>query len=282
VIYGTMLIPDGKKNFPFVLIIAGSGPTDRDGNNPFMKNNSYKMLAETLGLSGIASIRYDKRLIAKSAREGLSEESIRFKDYVLDAEEWIKWIQLNYPKSPVFVAGHSEGSLVGMSALQTKKSNGFISLAGVGRSADVLIKEQLKAQPQMLVDLAYPIIDSLKLGIQIDTIHPFLYTLFRPSVQPYIISWFKYDPVTIIQQLDVPCLIIQGSTDIQVAILDAELLAKANSNSQLEIIEGMNHVLKEAPPNRLDNIKTYNDSTLVLHPNLAPIVKEFILNNAEN
>src|SRR5262249_16837736 len=87
IIHGTLLMPEGSAKVPVALIIAGSGPTDRDGNSPLLpgKNNSYKMLAEALAAEGIASLRYDKRSIAASRAAGLKEADLRFDNYVDDA-----------------------------------------------------------------------------------------------------------------------------------------------------------------------------------------------------
>ena len=80
-IYGTLLTPERNNNLPVVLLIAGSGPTDRNGNNPLMTNNSLKMLAELLAKNGIASLRYDKRGISASAAAVQIEPFPRFEKY---------------------------------------------------------------------------------------------------------------------------------------------------------------------------------------------------------
>ena len=69
-IKGRLLLPANSTTCPVVLLIAGSGPTDMDGNNPMMKNNSLKFLAEGLAQKGIASLRFDKRGIAGSTAAG--------------------------------------------------------------------------------------------------------------------------------------------------------------------------------------------------------------------
>ena len=143
-IEGTLLFPDSIKIFPVVLIIAGSGPTDRDGNNPSMTNNSLKMLAESLCKNGIASLRYDKRGIAKSRSAGLNEADLRFENYIDDASAWIDFLAKDKRFSQIIIIGHSEGSLIGMVAAQNKYVDKFISIAGMGESLDITIKKQLK------------------------------------------------------------------------------------------------------------------------------------------
>ena len=268
-IEGTLLLPRAPEKLPVVLIIAGSGPTDRDGNNPIMKNNSLKMLAEGLAEHGIASLRYDKRGIGASKTAGLEESQLRFGHYVDDAKVWIQLLAKDTRFSKVAVLGHSEGSLIGMIASQDKAVDQYISVAGIAEPAAMALKEQLKAQPAFVAELSNPILDRLEMGQQVDSVPPILFSLFRPSVQPYMISWFKFDPKKEIAKLDIPILVIQGTTDIQVDVANATLLAKANPNAQLQVIEGMNHILKPAPLDRTANITTYS------MPNL-PLIEGFV------
>jgi pimeloyl-ACP methyl ester carboxylesterase len=176
----------------------------------------------------------------------------------------------------IIIAGHSEGSLIGMIAAKKTSSYKYISLAGVGYSADKILKQQLSKQPQAVREEAFPIIDSLKLGIEVDSLSKNMKGLFRKSVQPYMISWFKYNPVNEIKKLKIPILIINGTNDIQVDTTNANLLHKSNPNSELEIIDGMNHILKPASDNYVENLKTYYDPELQLHEELIEIIYNFI------
>lgn len=275
-IYGTLLLPTIKPRVPIALLIAGSGPTDRNGNNPQMENNSLKMLAEGLLEENIASLRYDKRGIGESKNAGLDESTLRFEDYINDAVGWIIMLKQDDRFSEVIVIGHSEGSLIGMIASNRGSAEAFISIAGTGKSANELIKEQLKAQPQQIIDLAYPIIDSLSNGKIVDDIPPFLFSLFRPSVQHYMISWMKYDPVLEMKKLIIPALILQGSTDIQVSMEDARLLSNANDNSELKIINGMNHIFREVESDLEINLSTYNNPNLPIMIELQESIVGFI------
>lgn len=273
---GSLLIPDGESNLPVALIIAGSGPTDRNGNNSMMKNNSLKMIATELSKKGIASLRYDKRAIGKSRKAGLKESDLRFETYIEDAKGWIDFLKKDKRFSQIIVIGHSEGSLIGMIASRKEEVDKFISIAGMGQSADKILKEQLNAQSPMVLKIAEPIIDKLVEGETVKDVNPMLFSLFRPSVQPYIISWFKYDPQKEIAKLKKPILIIQGTTDIQVSIKDAELLAKANARAEKVIIKGMNHILKAAELDRMKNIQTYNQPKLPLKTELTKAMVIFI------
>ena len=163
-----------------------------------------------------------------------------------------------------------------MIASHKQKVNKFISIAGAGISAGNIIREQLKNQPQFVLDESLPIIEKLEKGETVENVSQMLYSLFRPSVQPYMISWFKYDPHKEIAKLDIPILIIQGTTDIQVSISDAEKLALGNKKSQKIIIEGMNHILKDADANRQKNIETYSMPDLPLNKELIKIIVNFI------
>lgn len=276
-IQGTLLMPDSKLPVPVALIIAGSGPTDRNGNGMGMINNSLKMLAEGLAANGIASLRYDKRGIAESKDAAYPEVDTRFDHYVNDAKDWIDLLNKNKDFSSVIVIGHSEGSLIGMIAAQTTKVSKFVSLAGAGRPADLAIREQLKAQQPIVLETSAPIMDELLKGNTVDSIPPWLNALFRPSIQPYLINWFKYDPKKEIGKLKIPVLLIQGTTDIQISEEDAKLLAKGDPEAKLVFIEGMNHILKTAEADRMKNIQTYSNPDLPLAEGLIQNIVTFIL-----
>lgn len=279
-IYGTLNSSKDKEQLPLVIIIAGSGPTDRNGNNTTgLKTNAYKMISDTLAEHGIASLRYDKRGIAESYYTGFREEDLRFEDYISDAAEWVKKMQEDDSFSDIFVLGHSEGSLIGMLALQETDVSGFISVAGTAQSADALILEQLAGQPQEIIDEAESIIKALNQGMLVQDVSQSLYALFRPSVQPYLISWFKYNPVTEIAKLNVPLLVVHGSTDLQVNCSEAQQLAVANSNAELAVIDFMNHVLKNAGDDIQTNLATYSNPSLPLNTEFCKVLTKFIKEN---
>jgi len=275
---GTLLSTNNKGTEYVALIIAGSGPTDRNGNNTQMTNNSLKMLAEGLLNNGISSLRYDKRGIGKSKSAALNERELRFEHYVDDVTSWVNYLNQQGEFNKIVVIGHSEGSLLGMIAAQQKKVNKFVSLAGAGQAIDLIIREQLKAQPPVLLELSTPILDKLLQGKMVENVPPMLNSLFRPSVQPYLISWFKFDPQKEIAKLMIPVLIVQGSTDLQVSIKDADKLAQANNKATKIVIEQMNHILKEAPLDRQLNFQTYTQADLPIKPELIQVVSQFILN----
>ena len=271
-IEGTLTIPLAADRMPVALIIAGSGPTDRDGNGPLIKTDTYKQLAHALSLHKIAALRYDKRGVGKSMAAMKSEKELRFDDYVQDAREWIAWMRQDKRFTGIILIGHSEGSLVGMLAAQEGVDR-FISLAGAGFSADSILKQQLGAQP-LLRERSFSIIDSLKAGLTVAQVPPMLFTVFRPSVQPYMISWFKYDPAIIIARLNIPVLILQGTNDLQIKVTDAERLHAANAKSELVILDGVNHVLKKVA-DMAENQRSYRDPALLLDERLVNAIVGF-------
>ncbi len=274
-IFGTLLIPDITTPLPIALIISGSGPTDRDGNQPNMKNNSLRYLAENLTKQGIATLRYDKRLIGQS-KTGQGEIEIRFEDYISDAKKWISTLKSDSRFSKIIVIGHSEGSLIGMIASYGSKADMFISIAGVSKPADQIILEQTKGLPPDLYNETINVLDSLRNGRTVNNVNPNLAMLFRQSVQPYMISWIKYNPSIEIQRLEIPILIIHGTTDIQVSVDNAKELESSNKHSELKIIEKMNHVLKISEMDRNKNFATYMDPDSPISEDLTKTITNFI------
>ncbi|SDD60204.1 Lysophospholipase, alpha-beta hydrolase superfamily [Mucilaginibacter pineti] len=275
---GTLAMPkNAGEKVPVVLIIAGSGPTDRDGNSPKLGlfANDYKLIANELGKNGIASVRYDKRLVGQSVST-TKENELRFEDYVDDALGLINLLVADERFSKVIVLGHSEGSLVGMMACIDQPVKAFISVAGAGDSADKIMVEQMKSQSKFVSDGFNRMLDSLKKGKTTDNIDPLLYAVARPSIQKYLMSWFRYNPTREIRKLNVPILILQGTTDLQVTVADANKLKKAKSEAILDIIPGMNHVLKEAPADREKNLATYNQPDLPLKPEFVKALIGFV------
>ncbi len=277
VLEGTLRVPaDGNGRVPVALIIAGSGPTDRNGNNGKLRNNSLKLLAEALEARGIASLRYDKRGIGRSKVPGQRESDLRFGMYVDDASRWIALLKRFGKFGRVVVIGHSEGSLIGMIAARQAGADKFVSLAGAGQDAATFLKRQLKNVNFKGREEAFAIIDKLSRGQWVRDAPGKQRDMLRPSVQPYLISWFRYDPAREIARLKIPVLIVQGTTDLQASMTDARLLARANPRARLVRIEGMNHIMKKASANRVRNFLIYLQPNRPLHPALTPALVRFI------
>lgn len=277
-IAGSLLLPAAPGPLPVALIIAGSGPTDRDGNSSMIpgRNDSLRMLARALAEAGIASVRYDKRGIGASAAAMRSESALRFETYIDDAAAWIARLKRDARFSKVVVVGHSEGSLIGMVAAQQAGAAAFVSIAGVGRPLPALLRRQLadKLPPELLKENER-VLAALERGETVEQVPPLLAALYRPSVQPYLISQFRYLPAERIAALSVPVLIAQGTTDIQVAVEDAQALKQANPRARLAIVEGMNHVLKMVPADGAQ-LASYGDPALPLAPGLVGALTSFL------
>ena len=277
---GTLAMPNtvsGK--VPVVLIIAGSGPIDRNGNSTKLglTTNTYKEIAEVLGKNGIASLRYDKRMVGESGGPA-KEDDLRFDDYTDDAIGFIKMLKADERFSKVIVLGHSEGSLVGILACGSTEDNvsGFISAAGAGESAEKILIEQMKSYPTLLSDGFNRILDSLRMGKVQKKVDPQLYFIIRPSIQMYVMTWCRFDPQKEIKKLKMPVLIVQGTSDLQVSVAQAEKLKKGRSGATLTIIPGMNHILKDSPDDKQQNLATYTKPDLPLKPEFVNSMLNFI------
>ncbi|TDQ45788.1 alpha/beta hydrolase [Permianibacter aggregans] len=277
-LHGTFEQPLTTKPTPVVLIIAGSGPTDRNGNNPLIpgSNDSLKQLAQSLASQGIATLRYDKRGIGESKQENLQEANLRFETYVNDAAAWLAELERRGYKQR-YVIGHSEGGLIATLAARLQKVDAVILLCAAGRPADQIIREQLTSNAPHLVDDATRIMNVLKQGQLVAKVPTELASLFRPSVQPYLQSWFRYDPAREADQLGTTVFSLSGATDIQVGAEDATRLAEQNNIRHREIPE-MNHVLKHvASKDTAAQQNAYTNPVVPLAPELVPTLAQFIL-----
>ncbi len=274
-IHTVLTKPNNVDTSKLAIIIAGSGPTDLNGNQPNMKSNCLLYLSDNLVKNGIATVRFDKRAIAGSAYPDFDESKLTIEQYANDVSAIINHYKLGY--KDVFVIGHSEGSLIGLISLQNTSVNGFVSIAGVGNTADELLKEQLSSKlPAAYFAQVEVIIDSLKSGYTVSNTPPQLASLFRPSVQPYLISWFKYAPAELIKTINCKSLIMNGTKDIQVKEKEAEKLYASASNSQLVIVENMNHIIKTISGDMQENIASYTNPNLPINSELTNTIVEFI------
>jgi hypothetical protein len=272
---GTLLLPPTVSPPPLAIIIAGSGPTDRNGNQQMMENNSLKLLSEAMYNNGIASYRYDKRTVKLMKNRTLSEKEIRFDDFITDAKKVTDYFKNGGEFSKIIIIGHSQGSLVGMIAAQGK-ADGFISLSGSGQEIDNVIVDQIALQSPALKEGARAAYDTLRAKGKVLNYNPVLASLFRENIQPFMISWMKYDPQIEIAKLKIPILIINGDKDIQVQISEAQYLHEAQPKADYVIIQNMNHILKRIEGTDLENSKSYNIYNLPVMPELIEIVSSFI------
>jgi len=277
-LFGTLLLPKSPNPVPVVLIIAGSGPTDRDGNNSDGgRNDSMKRLALILAKHNIASVRYDKRGVAASRPATPDERDLSIEKYVDDAVAWAAKLKTDSRLGPLILMGHSEGALVATLAAERAGAVALISVAGTGRPVDQVVREQLQDRlPPPLLARSEQLIEEIKAGKTDNDVPEPLQVVFRPSVQPYLISLFRQNPTAAFGQLKIPTLIIQGRNDMQVGVGDAELLHKAKPDSQLAIIDGMNHVLRIVPMDIKRQLASYKDPQLPLASEVTDRILKFL------
>ncbi len=271
---GTLLTPNANNKSVLAIIIAGSGPTNRDGNQNFLMNNSLKKLTEGLSNQGIASFRYDKRIV-KQIRKGKVDKNIMFDDFITDAVSVIDYFKEKNSFSKIYIIGHSQGSLVGMLAAKDK-ADGFISLAGSGKSIDALIQEQIEKTYPMYGEDSKKVFAILKKNKTTTDYPPALASVFDISLQPFMSNWIQYNPLEIIQELNMPILIINGTKDLQVSTEEAHLLKEANPKAEITIIENMNHILFTIEGGTLENSKSYNESFRKINPEVIESIVRFI------
>lgn len=279
---GTMLAPAGRPRAT-ILIVPGSGPTDRDGNNPMgLRAAPYRLLAEALAARGIATVRIDKRGMFASAAAIPDANNVTIADYAGDVHLWVKAIRARTGARCLWVLGHSEGGLVALAAAQDPADLcGLVLVAAPGRKLGDVIREQLRANPANapILDQAFAALDSLEAGRRVDTaaMNPALMPLFAPRVQGFAISLLSYDPAVLARALRGPVLIVQGERDLQVSVADARRLAAADTRANLVLLPDANHVLKAvASDDRAANFATYADPSLPLAPGLVDAIAGFV------
>lgn len=265
---------------PLVILIAGSGPTDRNGNNPQMENNSLKMFSEMLVAEGYACLRYDKRGIAKSQLpKDFDNKNHSFDGFIEDAKLWIEKYAADARFNQIILCGHSQGSLVAMCAANgNEQVGGIISLAGAGERIHEVLKKQLAVQLSVeMQGLVNAKLDTLAMGDTLKEAPKMLHSIMHPSIQPFLISWMKYDPVKQIKALKVPILLINGTTDIQVKLDQLNRLAEAKPEAPAIKIKNMNHVLKYIKTDDMgEQVELYGNPYAPLHKKLSKPVFKFL------
>ncbi|UGU15384.1 alpha/beta hydrolase [Sinomicrobium kalidii] len=275
-IKGTLLIPDGQGDVPLIILIAGSGPTDRNGNSIFTQNNSLMYLANELDDIGVATFRYDKRGIGESANIKENELATA-NDFVNDIVEIIRQFKSDSRFYKTILLGHSEGSLLGVLASQREEVDGFISIAGPGFHLSHSLKQQIMENlPSEQRDSALFILNNLSKGNVVKSIPDDLNTLFSEKSQIFLMSMFKYDPAVEIKKLDIPVLILQGDSDLQISIEDANRLKKAYPKADYVILKNMNHIMKEVGTDRKSNIETYYNPKIPIKKEIITHIGQFL------
>ena len=278
---GTFL--DAGQGSPVVLIIPGSGPTDRDGNNPMgITAAPYKLLAEALAAKGVSSVRVDKRGMFGSKAAVADANKVTMTDYAGDVHSWAAAIRKQTNAKCVWVLGHSEGALVALIAAQQPRDIcGLILVSGAGRKLSEVIREQLRSNPANapVLDEGMSALDTLDRGEHVDVtnMNPALLPLFRPQVQDYLIDMFRQDPAKLAGSTKLPMLIVQGERDVQTTVADAKALATGQPKAKLVLIPRMNHVLKDVQTDdRAANLATYADPSLPVDTTAVDVIASFV------
>jgi pimeloyl-ACP methyl ester carboxylesterase len=279
---GTMLAPASATG-PVVLIIPGSGPTDRDGNNVRgLKGSIYKQLAEGLAAHGVATVRIDKRGMFASGGAVLDADAVTIPDYAADARAWTATIRAKTGVACVWLLGHSEGGLVALDAAKEGGDYcGLILVSAAGRPVGQALREQMKANPAAapVLDQALEAIAVLEAGKHVDTtdMSPALLPLFGPKVQNFAINVLSYDPAKLLAGYARPVLILRGDRDIQVGMADARRLQQADPKAKLVVLPDTNHVLKPVTSDdRAANVATYTNSDLPIAPKVVETIADFV------
>jgi pimeloyl-ACP methyl ester carboxylesterase len=282
-LHGTLALPEGDGPFPAVVIIAGSGPTDRDGNAPAgLRTAMYELLAEGLAERGIASLRYDKRGLP--ATEGTFDMAVTtLADFAADAAAGARALDARTEIGPVFFLGHSEGGTLAMlAAREGAPVRGLVLVSAMGRSFTAVLREQLARQlpPPMLAKFDTAWATYIETEDSVDY-PPVLASLFASVNRRFVQSWQGIDPVRLLAALEAPVLVVQGETDVQVTPADARALADARPDVTLALLPGVNHVLKEAQGSTAnEQMMSYTDPSIPLAPRVVPTLADWVLRHA--
>jgi len=278
---GTLIDPDPKA--PLLLIVPGSGPTDRDGNNRYgVAGGPYRQLAEGLAQRGIATLRVDKRGMFGSTAAVADGNHVTIADYAADVRTWIDVARKRTGRSCIWLGGHSEGGLVVLAAAQQAEGVcGVVLVAAAGRPLADIMRAQFRANPANgpLLEPLLALVATLESGKRGDTatMSPPLPALFPDAVQDFLIDQFRYDPPRLAASLKVPLLVTQGDRDIQIGVPDAQALAGARPGAKLAIVPGMTHVLRlAASEDRAASIATYGNASLPVAPALVDAIAGFV------
>jgi len=272
-----LTVPPDVERPPVVLLIAGSGSTDHDGNGPQAKPATLKKLSEQLVARKIATLRYDKRGAGGWKPDYGRPEDFRFIQFVDDATALVNYLRGSRKFSRVVLAGHSEGGLVAILTARRVPVDRLVLLVTAARRQGDLVKAQLekKLPPEVLQPIVKAV-DAIMAGQIVDP--PPQGLAIAPSMQPGIASAFTEDPIPPLKLLDQPILIIGGGRDLQMARLDFAALSAAAPTAKTLWLPDMNHVLVDVTDDT-DNLAAYNQPERALDTVMIDSVAAFILAN---
>ena len=267
-------MPPGKGPFPALLLLPGSGPTDRDGNSGMgIQTDILKQIAESLALKGVASLRFDKRAIARYSLQWPKDlaslnQFFSYRNFVDDAKAAYADLrsQPGVDPSRCGILGHSEGGLFALQigselAGRPDAPNKLLLLSTAGRPMGEVIHDQLKRRlsgpgvPQELGDRLLRYSDdacaALTAGRPLPPNTPAeLKALYNPTVIDILTNYVRIDPAELAKKCVGPVLVLNGGDDTQVSpTLDAPRLARALRSRdkgavKMVIVPGASHNLK--------------------------------------
>jgi hypothetical protein len=274
---GTLTLPDGVERPPIAVIVAGSGPTDRNGNQgPRLRTNTYAQIAWGLAQAGIASLRYDKRVLPATKGQVILPE-MTFDDFVNDVSAAVAAVRGGYPK--VIVIGHSEGGSLGIRAVaRGAPVDGLVLVSTPGRDMTTILHEQLSRQVDAATLTTFDSALARYLrGEDPGELPPGLRPLVAPVNRRFMQGWATLDPTAELAGVRVPVLIVQGDKDIQIRVTDAQALKAAKAEAQLFIVPGATHTLKAASDTLVGmQAPTYINPALPLVPGVVDTIAAFV------
>lgn len=244
---GVLWSPATAGPHPLAVIVAGSGPTDRHGNNPLGEfGRAYDILAAELAGRGVACLRYDKAGVGASTL-GVPASDVTIWTSVNVAEQMVAYGRGLGRFSRVTVVGHSEGGIVAMHLASRELVDAIVLLATPGRALQDVLREQLASRvPQQDLRAFDETVDAWKSGRADVTVPAALASLFRPTNIAYYKSLFGLDIHALAASVNVPATVANGTDDAQVTTEDAEQLRRSNPRFHVHLVPGMNHGLKVA------------------------------------
>ncbi len=277
----TLTMPRGTAGpIPVAVIIAGSGPTDRNGNSVMgIRPNSYAQLAWRLAERGIATLRCDKR--GMPGTQGTFDiTQMTLEDFAADARSAAESLARDPRFSRVVFVGHSEGaSLALIAARQGAPVAGVVHVSGLGRSLGEVMREQLSRQFDSATMVRYDTAWKYYLrGDQPTDVPQQMAMLFVPVNRTYMRSLAALDPPAAIRAVRQPVLLVQGESDLQATVADAERLHGARPDARLVLLPDVNHVLKRVADRTLPGqMSTYQDPGIPIVPEAVQAIADWIL-----